>query len=357
MLYIVHTTGKCNLRCRYCGGSFPQELVPWSPRYDPRLLKELVESDPDAILAFYGGEPLLNAPFIAWALDNIEAHHYVVQTNGTLNHLLPDEYWLRFDTVLLSIDGVEWLTDKYRGHGIYRRVVAEARRLRSIGYKGDLIARMAVTEDSDIYRDVKHLLSLGPFSHVHWQLDVVWSDRWHDFPAWRDGSYLPGIERLAGEWLDAMARGEVWGIAPFKAVVSQILWGVYEGMPCGAGRDAVAILTDGRIVACPIAVSEGWAQLGRLGEVGPGDLRDRVRVGEPCTSCPYYPVCGGRCLYAYMERYWGEEGFREVCKATQGFIDVMLRAAVEARRLVDGGVVDKDMLYYPPFNNTVEVIP
>ena len=46
--------------------------------------------------------------------------------------------------------------------------------IRSKGYKGDIIARMAYSDHGDIHRDVIHLLK--HFDHVHWQLDVFWTD-------------------------------------------------------------------------------------------------------------------------------------------------------------------------------------
>ena len=95
-----------------------------------------------------------------------------------------------------------------------KKVVSTARWLRSIGFSGDLVARMTVTQETDIYRDVVHLLSLDIFNHVHGQLDVVWSDRWKNFQNWRDSSYLPGIKRLVALWLEEMSRGRVLGIAP-----------------------------------------------------------------------------------------------------------------------------------------------
>ncbi|ABL77483.1 TIGR04084 family radical SAM/SPASM domain-containing protein [Thermofilum pendens] len=356
MLYIVHTTGQCNLKCDYCGGSFDPRKVPWSVKYDYHLLKKLVERDEDSIVAFYGGEPLLNKDFVKWVLENVRAKHFVIQTNGTLVKSLPERYWHMFDAVLLSVDGRESVTDKHRGSGVYRRVVESARWLREIGFKGDLIARMTVTEDTDIYEDVKHLLSLGLFSHVHWQLDVVWSDRWKCFSCWRDGNYLPGVAKLVKEWLEEMRRGKVLGIAPFKALITRAFHKSYSAPPCGAGVSSFSILTDGRIVACPIAVEERWALVGRVedGEIHP---ERAPKISEPCSSCRYFEFCGGRCLYAYMERLWGEDGFREVCVATQRFIDIVLSTLNEVKELLSAGVVSMSDIYYPPFNNTVEVIP
>ncbi|MEM0131837.1 MAG: putative peptide-modifying radical SAM/SPASM domain-containing protein, partial [Saccharolobus sp.] len=39
MLWILMTTGKCNLRCNYCGGSFPRNVVPYEIKYDIYKLK------------------------------------------------------------------------------------------------------------------------------------------------------------------------------------------------------------------------------------------------------------------------------------------------------------------------------
>jgi len=357
LLYIVFTTGQCNLSCRYCGGSFPPSLVPWRVQYPLRDLKRLVESDPDAIVALYGGEPLMNVEFVRKVLDNVRARRYVIQTNGLLVKELEPRYWRRFDAVLLSIDGVREVTDYYRGEGVYDAVLRAAKWLREIGFSGDLIARMALSERGDVYRDVTHLLSLSLFDHVHWQLDVIWSDRWEDFDSWAE-RYKEGLTRLAQLWVREMRRGRVLGIVPFLGVANVALFGGGGRLPCGAGRDAFAISTDGRILACPIAVQEKWAEVGRLGEVrGPEDIRDSVLIGEPCTSCEYYRYCGGRCLYAYKERLWGDEGFERVCDLTRHLVGEVLGAVPEIRRLMESGIIDPEELRYPPFNNTTEVIP
>ncbi|PLJ77861.1 TIGR04084 family radical SAM/SPASM domain-containing protein [Infirmifilum sp. SLHALR2] len=355
MLYIVFTTGRCNLKCDYCGGSFPPSKVPWSISYNPESLKRLVERDPDATVAFYGGEPLLNSRFIRWVMDNVRAKHFVIQTNGTLYKLLPDDYWLRFDTVLLSIDGRPSTTDRHRGQGVYQRVIEAAKHLREIGFQGDLVARMTVTEDTDIYEDVKHLLELNLFSHVHWQLDVVWSDRWKSFERWRDESYLPGLRKLMRAWILEIRKGRVLGIAPFKAIASQAIFGnVYPAPPCGSGVNSVSVLTNGRITACPIAVEERWAELGRLER---GFTLKNAWIQEPCRQCPYFRFCGGRCLYAYIERYWGDKGFQAVCRATKELVNLVLASIPLLLSALDKGLIKSGDLLYPPFNNTVEVIP
>ncbi len=357
MLYIVLTTGRCNLSCRYCGGSFPPALVPWEVQYELEDLRRLVEQDPNAIIAFYGGEPLLNPQFIRAVMDNVRAERFVIQTNGLLVRSLDPEYWRRFDAVLLSIDGPRDVTDFYRGRGVYDSVLSAADWLRRVGFSGDLIARMALSERGDVYRDVTHLVNLGLFDHVHWQLDVVWSDGWEDFDGWAE-RYKEGLSRLVDLWLEEARRGRILGVVPILGVLKVRLFGGGFRLPCGAGRDAFAISTDGRILACPIAVQESWAVVGRVGSVrDPEELRGSILIGEPCTSCPYYRYCGGRCLYAYRERLWGEEGFRKVCYLTRHLIDEVLRIAPEVEGLLRTGVISRREVDYPEFNNTTEIIP
>jgi putative peptide-modifying radical SAM enzyme len=351
LLWLVFTTGACNLRCDYCGGSFPDRLVPHRVRYDPARLKALVESDPEATVIFYGGEPLLNPRFIEWVIDNVRARRFGVQTNGTLYRLLPDSYWRRMNVALLSIDGREEVTDKHRGRGVYRKVIEAAKHLKSLGV--ETIARMAVTADTDIYEDVTHLLSLGLFDKVHWQLDVVWSPRW-DFEGWAEKSYLPGIRRLVDLFLRELERGRVLKIIPIVGVLSAHFFDGYPGSPCGAGYRSVAVSTDGRVLSCPIAVREGWAVI--------GDVNRGLRLSGPylppeCRDCPYRRYCGGRCLYAAMERLWGEEGFRAVDRVTRAYLEAVLSIVPEVERLAREGVIRLSDLRYDPTQDSTEVIP
>ncbi len=356
MLYIVFLTGVCNLNCRYCGGSIPEEVMPHEIKYEIQDLKNFVERDEEAIIAFYGGEPLLRIEKMKEIMDNVKAKRFVVQTNGFFLHKIPEEYLNRIDAILVSIDGIPEVTNYYRGNGVYEIVVDRVRKIRK-KYKGDLIARMAVSEESDIYRDVMHLLSL-PFDHVHWQLNVVWApdDSWHDFDSWVRNSYNPGITKLAKWWIEEIRNGRIPGIVPFQGVIKRMFW-PENGVPCGAGRDAFAIATDGRILACPIGGEFEWNELGNIWNKKPEDVRNSVEIDEPCRSCDLYPICGGRCLFANKERLWGMEGFEKICGTVRHLVNEMEEAKDEIEKLIQEGRYRKEDFYYPPFNNTTEIIP
>lgn len=360
MLWFVLTTGACNLRCRYCGGGFPAEYSPPRPLYRAEeLVETITRLDPDPVVFFYGGEPLLNPRLIMEVMDLLPEARYGIQTNGLLYRRLPEEYWARFSRVLLSIDGVEEVTDRWRGRGVYRRVLEalgfllELRRRR--GGPRVLIARMAATRDTVIDRDVLHLLGLG-FDKAHWQLDAVWGEPW-PLGEWARGTYLPGLRRLA-EWVARRPWERLSRVVPFHGIVSALYSGGYRWYPCGAGRGAVAVNTDGRILACPIAVREQWAVLGRLGEWS-GRLAPSSMLLERCRLCSYLPLCGGRCLYAQVESdYWPPRLLEELDRVTRRTIDIVLSVVVPAvERAVEKGLMSPGDVFYDPLEESTEVIP
>ncbi|MEM1514412.1 MAG: TIGR04084 family radical SAM/SPASM domain-containing protein [Candidatus Thermoplasmatota archaeon] len=335
MLYIIIVTPICNMKCRYCGGSLhgmPDEII-----YSNEELIEFIKKDKDAIVAFYGGEPLLKSEKIKEMLRLLPAKKFVLQTNGLLIEKLGN-YIHKFNSILLSIDGRKEVNDFYRFEGCYEKVMDAFSFLKKSGYKGEIIARMAVSYKTDIYEDVTHLLKFFPL--VHWQLDVIWSNLWglDEFKKWSI-SYKRGLKKLLNFWLNEIEKGNMLGIIPFMGIASRIL-NKSNGLPCGAGKDAIAIATDGKILACPIAPEFDWNLL--------GDFKNfkKIEIGEPCKSCDYYAICGGRCLFFHKEKLWGEEGFNEVCKITKFLIDEIYKNI--------GRIPE---IKYPEYNNTTEIIP
>ena len=81
MLYIVMTTPICNLSCRYCGGSL--HGMPEKITYSFDELQRFISDDNEAVVAFYGGEPLLNSEVIHDFVTKLNASHFVINTNGS----------------------------------------------------------------------------------------------------------------------------------------------------------------------------------------------------------------------------------------------------------------------------------
>lgn len=331
--------------------------VPWRVEYDLSLLDDLVR-DGD-VIAYYGGEPLLNMRFIEEVMGRFEGCRHVIQTNGLLLDRVSRDILERLDVVLISIDGDRLVTDRWRGNGVYDRIVSRVARLRRIGLSADLVARMTITPESDIHRDVKHLMELGLFDHVHWQLSMIWVNRnlWGDLWGWIESSYKPGLDRLMELWIAGLERGEILGIAPLQGILKRALLGG-PIPPCGSGEDSFAVLTDGRVISCPIAVEEDWAQVGVLGTVSRRELEGRRNsLGEPCRSCNLLRICGARCLYTHRERLWGDEGVEAVCACSRHIIDLVARNLWRIEDAARRNGLRLEDLAYPEYNNTVEIMP
>ncbi len=117
---------------------------------DLEILYRFLEKDPSPTLTFYGGEPLLCADLIERIVREAPVRRFMMQTNGILLDRLPADIVNRFTTILVSLDGNRDLTDSNRGAGVYDRVMENIRKIRAGGYGGELIARMTVTESTDI---------------------------------------------------------------------------------------------------------------------------------------------------------------------------------------------------------------
>ncbi|MGA1793636.1 MAG: TIGR04084 family radical SAM/SPASM domain-containing protein [Thermoplasmatota archaeon] len=356
MQYHVITTERCNLQCGYCGGTRELPDLPLDIEYDIGELSAFISKDPEAVIGFYGGEPLLALEKLETIMDRVPARAFTLQTNGTLLHKLKDPYLHRLHSILISLDGPKEVTDASRGEGIYDKVMQNLSLIRSKGYKGDLIARMAFSDHGDIHRDVTHLLQ--HFDHVHWQLDVFWTDldSRGDVGAWID-RYDEGITRLVSDLGESMEKGKVLGIVPFIPVFRTLLTGEPSHIRCGSGVDSFSIMTSGSIEACPIAPELLYSNVGHIRESTPQMIRDSRPIGPPCTDCDILWVCGGRCLFANQVEGWGKEWYDRVCASTRHMIEELEKLVPRARELMENGSLSKDAFDYPEINNGCEIIP
>ncbi len=361
MNWFIITTNRCNLFCQYCQNE-PHPDLPIEPNWEVEQLAQFLEKDENPTICFYGGEPLIFIELIQEVMDAIPADHYTLQTNGLLLHKLPTEYLNRFSSILISLDGNEKITDYSRGEGTYKKILRNIKDIRSRGYNGDLIARMAVHEKSDVYKDVLHLLNNNnlTFDNVHWQLDVQWDEgietRWNDFPNWVK-LYNKGISKLVRYWLEEMREGKIRGIVPFLGIFRNIVNETSTDLPCEAGLRSFAIRTDGVITICPLPPEYEFTIMGDLDSSTPSQLENSLRIGEKCQECEVYGLCGGRCLFAEKSKLWGEEGFEMVCETVKHLIKELEGIKEEVLGLVNNGIIKLENFEYPEYNNTTEIIP
>lgn len=374
MFFHVVLTTECNSECRYCYGEALDDVdndisdieidyaLPREINYDVGLLDRFCRQDPDCVLTFYGGEPLLCLDEIKQIMDKTKPKLFMMQTNGLLLDHLEQSYVNRFHTILVSIDGDKALTDFYRGAGTFRKVIDNLKLIEKNGFSGELIARMTVMENTDIYNQVRWLLENDEFafSSVHWQLNAgFWKNDFgrRDFKRWSEESYAPGIRRLAEFWVDYMEKeGVVLRLYPLLGVAHSILFGEKASfLRCGGGWINYAIQTDGNIIPCPTMWGMKEYYLGHVGTAHPLEL-DRVFVKEPCVSCDMLNLCGGRCLYANVMKRWGPEAYSQVCDTVKRLAEAVVAQLPRIREFISEGRIGLRDFEYVRYNGC-EIIP
>jgi putative peptide-modifying radical SAM enzyme len=375
MYFHIILTDDCNLCCRYCRAKafeaedeveldqvpveIDENLAP-DLNYDPALLYRFLARDPAPTVTFYGGEPLLRPALIERIVREAPVQRFMIQTNGLLLDRLAPAIINRFSTILVSLDGREALTDENRGAGVFSRVMANVKKIRENGYSGELIARMTVTERTDIFDAVRYLAENPEYSFtsIHWQLDANFT---HDlsrrsFAEWVKKYYNPGIRALVALWVDNMEQnGQVRRWYPFIDPMEDFLYGRVSLLRCGAGHANYAIMTDGHIAPCPVMIGMRQYYVGHIKDADPQNL-PRIAVGGECTTCHIRTFCGGRCLYSAIVQPWNPAGRQLVCGTVENLRDALTDALPRVRALIVSGCISLADFSHEKFNGC-EIIP
>jgi putative peptide-modifying radical SAM enzyme len=373
MFFHLILTGECNSRCLYCFGEAIDDFdfdasdfnieysLPKKIGFDLKRLDAFCKKDSDCVLTFYGGEPLLCIEEIRNIIDNLKVRRFMIQTNGLLLDKLEPHYVNRLHTILVSIDGDERLTDFYRGKGTFTKLVHNLCLIRKNRFNGELIARMTVMEQTDIYEQVTWLLDNDQFSFssIHWQLNAgFWKNDFarRDFKRWSEQSYNPGIRKLVRFWAETIENdGVVLRLYPILGIAQSLLQGDESHLRCGAGWTNYAIQTDGHIIPCPTMWGMRDYYLGHIRNADPLKLK-KVYVGKPCSQCEIFSICGGRCLYANIMKRWNPDAYKLVCGTVKNLIASVTEEMPRIRKLVEIGRLSLARFDYMKYNGC-EIIP
>jgi len=372
MHYHILLTERCNSECKYCyekslkdaelennlGKKFKFDFSePDSSLVDIQKLKRFLSKDKDAVLVFYGGEPLLEIVKIKQIIDSINIP-FRMQTNGKLLGKLPIDYLKKIDRILVSIDGNKERTDYNKGEGTYDAVVKNVRQARKNGYKGEIVARMTISPEADaydLYEQVLHLLSLGIFDSIHWQIDAGFYKFDYDrekFSKFAE-EYNKSVSRLIDYWIQEMKKGRVLRLYPFIAMIDSLLKNEKTKLRCGAGHLGYAITTNGKIVACPIMNCIEDFKAGTINDNPKSLLKFEI---PGCSKCDYKDLCGGRCLYWRAAKLWPKEGNDLICKTIKHYIDELKRKLPEIKELIKEGKINASDFNYEKYFGP-EIIP
>jgi len=376
MFFHLLLTSDCNLQCKYCFGEslddFDEEFgediqidynLPRKANYSVDELNHFVRKDPDCVLTFYGGEPLMYMDKLRQIMDGVTPKLYMMQTNGLLLDKLEPKYLNRFHTLLVSLDGEEELTDYYRGKGTFRKVIENLKLIRRNGFQGELIARMTIMEQTDIEKQVKWLLHNDEFSFtsIHWQLNAgFWGNDFkrRNFEEWTKTSYIPGVDALVHYWVDQMEQtGQVLKLYPILGIANSLLNGENTAlMRCGSGWINYSIQMDGQIIPCPTMWGMKAYYAGHIKDADPLKLPKLFVSQKPCSDCKILGLCGGRCLYTNIVKRWPDEQYGKVCYTVEKLIDSIKSELPRIQQLIQQGQLKLSDFDYVKFNGA-EIIP
>ena len=367
MHYHLILTDNCDSRCRYCYDKSFQEFDNGLdkkfkfcfPKEDIELnlekLKEFISKDPEAIIIFYGGEPLLRIDLIKRIIDLIDVP-FRMQTNAKLLDKLHPKYLNKIGKILISLDGTKERTDFNRGKGTFNLVMKNIENARKQGYRGEIIARMTIDQDfSDLFQQVLFLYENG-FNSIHWQIDCGFYK--FDFEKLKIEKffeeYNQEVFNLIEFWISKVEQGTVLKFYPFLGIVESLLKKESTKLRCGAGHSGYAITLDGKVVACPIMNSIEDFKAGDLSHK-PEDLK-KFSCDPECCDCDYYSLCGGRCLYWRKANLWPKEGDKIICDSIKFLIDELKKQLPKIQEALKTKKVSlKDFEYEKYFGP--EIIP
>jgi putative peptide-modifying radical SAM enzyme len=329
---------------------------PTSSTVDVDKLKKFLSKDSNPVLIFYGGEPLLEIEKIKDIMDKINVP-FRMQTNGLLLDKLPPIYLNRISKILISIDGDRKITDFNRGKGTFNKIVSNIKHIKQHGYKGELIARVTVSKEPDIFKQVRYLVENLGFESIHWQLDAGFYKSDYDkekFAVFIE-EYNHSISMLLDYWIKDMEQNErVLRLYPFIAIAESILKNEKTKLRCGAGHSGYAITTDRKIVACPIMNCIVDFEAGDL-NTSPADLK-KFDIEGDCLSCNYMNLCGGRCLYWNKTQLWPKEGNEMICSTIKHLIDEIKKRMPKIQEMIRRGIIMEKNFSYEKFFGP-EIIP
>ena len=360
MYYHIILTETCNSRCKYC---YEKSMKEFDNGLDKRWHYDLevpAESEVQSesvvnflrdgdVLIFYGGEPLIKFDQMKEIIDCVEKSgkniKFYIQTNGKLLGDVDFNYVNKLGKMLVSIDGLRNRTDYNRGEGDYDLVIKNVSELREKGYKGEIVARMVVSpEFRDFYEQLEHIIHLiekGVFDSVHWQIDAGFYKFDFDEKNFKEfvKKYNKDIWDMIEFWIKYMKEKKiVLKLYPFLGIFNRVVgWDKETRLQCGAGFANFTIGTNGKLSACPIMNGIKDFYCGSLDD----GVTNEINIGEPCSHCDYFDLCGGRCLYSNKAQLWPKEGFDLTCKTIIYLIDKIKERKQEILELIEQGIISK----------------
>ncbi len=335
---------SCNMGCGYCyaeqgtfGGAKKVMSLETARASVDRLL-EWAPAGSRVVIAFMGGEPLLNRALlhatVRHAADAAQrsGHRcaFSLTTNATLVTAADAQLFHDYPfSITVSIDGPDGVQDRQRP--MLGGKPSTARTLRGLGHLLDqrprqLDARMTVTaETGPLIPVLDHVLSLG-FDAAGFAPVVAAPRPETEIHGEAADRFTQAMIACGRHALAKLLAGERYGFANLQTALHELHKGSARAHPCGAGAGYLSIDADGDAFGCHRLVGDDRFRFGSLAggiddERRHDHLSDKaVDRQEPCRSCWARYLCGGGCYHEVAARG------RTHCDYIRGWLGFCLEA-------------------------------
>lgn len=362
MEYILFLTYRCNLNCSYC---FAKNLVHNNKMNNLSITPEnidrvcnyiendlIINNRKDNSIVFFGGEPSL-VPNIILEIIRKTSHlnlNYSIYTNGILLNKLPDSLLEQLQSILVAIDGDKKIHERYKPIGSYDKILNNVKEIRN-RTNAEIIARITLEEDSNIYVSAKELLK--HFDFVHWQ--IVNKESFNNSRQFIE-NYKINIKQLFVEWLEALRMGVVMNIIPFNRIVLLLLSNKKAlSFRCGCGSSIQAIDVRGNIYICDEYIEKKENAIGNICDNKYDIIRYKSHIDlfNDCIHCEVSDICLGRCRKALETQ--SANHIRIYCELTKVLIRIIEESINEIRTIIAEKNISLSRFHTEIYNT--EIIP
>jgi MoaA/NifB/PqqE/SkfB family radical SAM enzyme len=281
----LYVTRRCNLSCHYCKLGGRSKPDPSTSEILARI--DRIKQLGIAMVVITGGEPALR-PDMPEIIRHCRACGLVtcLNTNGTL---LTERYIVMLaqagmDILNISVDGMHARRDRYKAIDSLRKILAQARAIRSkYGFEvvcSQVLSDGNIDEVEDFLNEMKTLdLPVSP--NICYPVLAGFANE--------DG--LAKLNSGIGTFLAKKEKGHAVSISNEYLQFARRHLNGHKRWECCAGRSFFAVDVDGGISICDRLEMDGFDHLGlSLHDLSPDDLdvlaaeADRMRKTGKCTE-------------------------------------------------------------------------
>jgi uncharacterized protein len=309
----IHVTEACNLNCPYCYvRKRPCTMSEQVGRWAVDRLVEMACHDGYKTLKikYAGGEPTLNFPLIqllharaarrtsdaGLALDEVILSNGVGVTDAMLDFVAQEGIWL-----MVSLDGGEDSHDRVRstgdGRGTYPAVKSTVDRALERGLRPNISITLTALNLDGAAGAVAFALERELPFNLNFLRECS--------PAGARGGpspLVPASTRLARAMsgiFDLIETVPGYPL-PLSGILDRAHLDLPHSYPCSAGRDYLAVGTDGRVSACQMLMEEPWTDLAAENPLAQVQQRGQelfkpAEAQPECRTCQWRTACSGGC--------------------------------------------------------------